>query len=436
MHGRMGPARFTAQALLSHHVRPQPTPPTRVVLILVALLAALVPPLGAANPAAAVEADTSAGSNVELVNPFIGTTGSSSTEYGGMIPSTAPPFGMTRWSPMTRENYVSRLPYHLGDPKITGFIGTHQPAIWMGDSGYVVGMPGVGAVKTTATDRGLPYRHSDETAAPSSTPAGALPPADGTDAPGPARPGTSGFGVAGRLTPQGTAANYVVQATRSGVTGAVHIDPARREISGYNPDRQDSNLGPFKAPGFKGYFVARFDTPFAGYGTATGATQYDQQSDRTDQDVAGLCAVPGRLRERHRTDRDPFISVDQARANLDKEVPDRQTFDATVARTRAAWLTTAGGARRGGGGGGGGVGGGGGGGGGGEGPAGNNQHQRAQPPHPLPVRLLRPDRGGPSNWYGRSPTPTTTTPPTDSPATRTPARCRPGTCSPPWASTQ
>ncbi|MER6812693.1 hypothetical protein ABT299_25810 [Spirillospora sp. NPDC000708] len=40
-----------------------------------------------------------------------------------MIPSTAPPFGMTRWSP-TRQNRVSVLPYRLGDPKITGFIGT------------------------------------------------------------------------------------------------------------------------------------------------------------------------------------------------------------------------------------------------------------------------------------------------------------------------
>lgn len=49
---------------------------------------------------------------------------------------------------MTRNNYVSRLPYRLNDPKMTGFIGTHQPAIWMGDSGYVVGMPGVGTVKT------------------------------------------------------------------------------------------------------------------------------------------------------------------------------------------------------------------------------------------------------------------------------------------------
>jgi hypothetical protein len=72
----------------------------------------------------------------DYVNPLIGTTGADPAEYGGMIPSTAPPFGMTRWTPMTRENWVSRLPYHHNDTSIAGFIGTHQPAIWMVSSGY------------------------------------------------------------------------------------------------------------------------------------------------------------------------------------------------------------------------------------------------------------------------------------------------------------
>jgi predicted alpha-1,2-mannosidase len=336
MHGTTGPVRSRAQALLSHRIRTRPTPPTRTVLILIALLAALIPPLGVTNlAAAAAQPETASRSNVSQVNPFIGTTGSSSTEYGGMIPSTAPPFGMTRWSPMTRENYVSRLPYHLGDPKITGFIGTHQPAIWMGDSGYVVGMPGVGAVKTAEADRGLPYSHSDETASPELYAVNMHPTPEQTLRA--ELTATSRVGVQRMTYPQHTAANYVVQATRSGVTGNVHIDPARREISGYNPDRQDSNLGPFKASGFKGYFVARFDTSFAGYGTATGATQYDRQSDRTDQNVSGYVRFPAGTVNVTVRIATSFISVDQARANLDKEVPARQSFDATVARTRAAW---------------------------------------------------------------------------------------------------
>lgn len=50
-----------------------------------------------------------------------------------MIPAVAPPFGMTRWSPQTRQNYVSMCPYNQTDTVLHGFIGTHQPAIWMGE---------------------------------------------------------------------------------------------------------------------------------------------------------------------------------------------------------------------------------------------------------------------------------------------------------------
>jgi hypothetical protein len=49
---------------------------------------------------------------------------------------------MTRWTPLTRlTHYPSQLPYNYSDTTIYGFIGTHQPAIWMGESGSVrVGM--------------------------------------------------------------------------------------------------------------------------------------------------------------------------------------------------------------------------------------------------------------------------------------------------------
>ncbi|GAA2817617.1 hypothetical protein GCM10010441_47690 [Kitasatospora paracochleata] len=307
-----------------------PAPRGRAAVVLLALLTALVPQFAAAGSATA-----SATSNVDLVNPFIGTTGSSESEYGGMLPTPSPPFAMTRWSPMTRNNYVSAAPYRLGDPKITGFIGTHQPAIWMGDSGYVVGMPGVGAVRTAEADRGLPYSHSDETAAPDKYTVNMHP------APGQTLraelTGTSRVGVLRLTYPQGADTNFVVQATRAGITGNVHIDPAKHEISGYNPDRQDRQVSTFKAPNFKGYFVARFDTAFAGYGTASGATQLDGQADFTGEEATGYARFPAGTVNVNVRIATSFISVDQARANLDKEAPDGQSFAATAAATRAAW---------------------------------------------------------------------------------------------------
>src|SRR3978361_1841911 len=104
------------------------------------------------------------GAGVHHVNPLIGSDGPDRTEYGGMVPSTAPPFAMTRWTPMTRENGISRCAYHYQDPTIIGFLGSHQPAIWMGDGGHVAVMPGIGVVRPLATERGLTFAHDDEVA--------------------------------------------------------------------------------------------------------------------------------------------------------------------------------------------------------------------------------------------------------------------------------
>jgi putative alpha-1,2-mannosidase len=84
-----------------------------------------------------------------------------------MIPSTAPPFAMTRWVAQTRENYVSVTPYNYTDTKIHGFQGTHQPAIWMGESAQVVVVPGAGAVQSNFAHRGMRFSHDDELTTPS-----------------------------------------------------------------------------------------------------------------------------------------------------------------------------------------------------------------------------------------------------------------------------
>src|SRR5215216_6336953 len=101
---------------------------------------------------------------VDEVNPMIGTTGPSVYDYGGMIPGVTVPFGMTHWTAQTRENKISVYSYNHKDETIQGFLGTHQPAIWMGDYGQVSLMPFSGELKTTAPR--LPFRHEDEASAP------------------------------------------------------------------------------------------------------------------------------------------------------------------------------------------------------------------------------------------------------------------------------
>jgi putative alpha-1,2-mannosidase len=92
-----------------------------------------------------------------------------------MIPSTAPPFAMTRWVAQTHQNYVSQLPYNWTADTIHGFQGTRQPAIWMGESAPITVIPGVTRnatsndpkLKTKFEERGMKMRKDTEIITPS-----------------------------------------------------------------------------------------------------------------------------------------------------------------------------------------------------------------------------------------------------------------------------
>jgi hypothetical protein len=94
-------------------------------------------------------------------------------------------------------------------------------------------------------------------------------------------------------------------------------------FSGYNPDRTDANLGPLKLANFKGYFVVEFREGFAGstYGGGWG--------DGGLGEVWTTRVVEARVGT-------SFLSVEQARANLRKEIPGWD-FDAVRRETAAKW---------------------------------------------------------------------------------------------------
>lgn len=53
-------------------------------------------------------------------------------------------------------------PYNQTDTRVHGFIGTHQPAVWMGESGPAQLSAGLGRVVTEFHARGLSFRREDE----------------------------------------------------------------------------------------------------------------------------------------------------------------------------------------------------------------------------------------------------------------------------------
>jgi putative alpha-1,2-mannosidase len=100
---------------------------------------------------------------LDYVNLLIGNGGDSPNGSGGMIPSTAPPFGMTRWVAQTQVNYVSATPFNWTLNKVMGVTGTHQPAIWMGESGPISVSVGVGEdIVVDFEKRGLDVLRRDD----------------------------------------------------------------------------------------------------------------------------------------------------------------------------------------------------------------------------------------------------------------------------------
>lgn len=272
---------------------------------------------------------------VDLVNMYIGTDGHNRTEYGGTMPFVQPPFAMTSWTAQTRQNKISVTSYAYKDAAITGFIGTHQPAIWMGDFGYVTLIPEVDAIKTTPETRQLPFRHADETATPYYY-------AVTMDA-GDSRKlkteiaATDHCAILQFTYPQNESSRLVVEATRPHVNGFVSVDSKAREITGYNPDRMDAHLSSLKLPNFRGYFVIEINKAFAGFGTYQGTKIQTGNASSTGENVGAYAEF--------KTSQDEvvqvkvgtsFISIEQARDNLHKEIP-AWDFAGVKEQTKKTW---------------------------------------------------------------------------------------------------
>ena len=264
---------------------------------------------------------------VDWVNLYIGT-GSGPIGYGGTMPFVTPPFGMTDWTPQTRQNKVSGVSYKYEDTAISGFIGTHQPAIWMGDYGYVTVMPEIDGLKTNPEDRKLPFAHADEIVHPDyySVWMNAGGSRIRTEMTATERCAYMRF-----TFPANASSIVIVEASRPGIAGIAHVDAAKHEITGYNPDRMDANLGPMQLPNFKGYFVVQFRKAFDNSGIY-GPTP--QQPGVATGAYAKFKTNEGEVVEaRVGTS---FVSVDQARRNLEAEIP-AWDFEAVRRALRGTW---------------------------------------------------------------------------------------------------
>lgn len=97
-------------------------------------------------------------------------------------------------------------------------------------------------------------------------------------------------------------------------------------------------LGPNRAPSFKGYFVSRFSEPFAAQGVTEGDTIYEDKEDIVGNFTGAFVKFNHGVSTVDVRTGVSYVSVEQARRNLDIEAADDTTFEDTVAEVKQAWL--------------------------------------------------------------------------------------------------
>ncbi len=277
--------------------------------------------------------------SLNYINSYIGSTGATDSDYGGTIPAVAPPFAMTQWVAMTRENFISNNPYNYRDTTIIGFLGTHQPAIWMGDYGFISFLPSSGAIKIAPTERALKFLHKGEKATPYSYSVEMQNKAGGiirTEMASSQR-----CAIFNIRFPEGADNHLFIEASRKisekrEFEGFVKILPESNEIIGYNSDRHSFMLGP-DIPNFKGYFVIQISKPFTKSGVWKNNELFDNTLELKADHLGAFVYFDTKKDETVQVKiATSFISIDQARQNLKNEIPD-WNFKKVVQQNREEW---------------------------------------------------------------------------------------------------
>ncbi|KAG6908139.1 hypothetical protein DXG01_005968 [Tephrocybe rancida] len=295
------------------------------------------------------------------VNLLIGNGGDTPNGSGGMIPSTAPPFAMTRWVAQTHQNYVSVTPYNWTGTAVHGFQATRQPAIWMGESGPVVVAPGLASsddlkIKANFEERGLNMRKETEKISPAYYSIALDDSLGGellVEHSATSRVGHLRFTFNSNQTPY-----IILESSRPSVltstptnisfpygTVALHLRHGSsqvHEICGSNSERQDSIITPTSTlphvQGFNGYYCARFDSgsDSTSYGTVQNSTTAPEALSGEGTQLAGYAVFAPRSVVNLRVGTS-FLSIDQARRNIDAEIPDGTSLEQTIRTTKAQW---------------------------------------------------------------------------------------------------
>ncbi|MFI5893588.1 GH92 family glycosyl hydrolase [Actinoplanes sp. NPDC051513] len=262
---------------------------------------------------------------VDLVNPFVGTE-----NFGNTFPGASAPFGMVQVSPDTG----GQGGYDYRQSSIYGFSQTHLSGVGCGVAGELPIMPTTGAITSVdpAAYRSA-YSHDDEEASP-----------------GYYRVGLTRYQISAELTatprtgwqryafPSTAAANILFntgKANQSVFDSEIHVVgdrtvEGRVHAGNFCAGKDDHTV----------YFTARFDRPFASFGTWRGSSL-----NAGTRDAAGTGGNGAFVTFDASADRDVTVKVGLsytglagARANLAAETGEGFDFDRVRASLRATWV--------------------------------------------------------------------------------------------------
>jgi predicted alpha-1,2-mannosidase len=280
--------------------------------------------------------------NVDNVNMMIGSDGVKKSAYGGTTPAVGTPFAMTQWCAATRVNGISRTMYRYSDKNIIGFMATHQPAIWMGDYGFMTIMPESGQLNIRPEERQAPLDHQLEIAKPyyykvEYTKNGTEMQRVKTEFT--ATSHASFFRIT--YSRKSTAYMYI-EAGRENAGGSIEIVPESNEIRVYNREQHDAEkemyaeIGP-EAPNFKGYYVLKFSKPFKTYGTYNNNQLEEGKKNENGSSVGGYVSFDKGTDIVDVRIGSSFISFKQADYNLLQEIPLKASFSQIVKKVKNTW---------------------------------------------------------------------------------------------------
>ncbi|MDB5103143.1 MAG: alpha,2-mannosidase [Fibrobacteres bacterium] len=242
---------------------------------------------------------------VDYVNPLRGTNAGGAYSYGATVPAVSMPFGFTFYTPMT--DIASGWKYSYQAASIQGFGVSHVASPWIGDWGAMQIMATKGGASLAPADRASKFSHDEERSGPDYY-----------------RVNLQTYGVTVEITPTMHASvwrfafpagadNHILFDTPNDKSGSIAVDKASGSVSGYVDDTK------------RLYVYAKVDRPITAFDIPAGQGVCAWMRFAS----AGADTVTMRLGT-------SFISVEQAKANLEREVGSK-SFDDVRAEASGTW---------------------------------------------------------------------------------------------------